>query len=151
MNSANNLLDKWMAVCSIKTQADAARILGKSGSATLSNWRSGYAKPDDESIALMCEQAGEDAAHWIALLHYEFEESPRLRKVWQQIAGIAAGLAAVYLFGRLNVHHEMLAGVLLCARNPGTLYIMSTCVVAGAVLALLHAQWRARHEIHMEV
>jgi transcriptional regulator with XRE-family HTH domain len=119
MSSANKLIDKWMKVCSIKTQTEAARRLGKSGSATLSNWRSGYAKPDDESIALMCEQCGEDAAQWIGKLHLEFEESPRLRKVWLRLAQAAAVMAGAFLLlgHGLDVH-----GAASFALSP--LYIM---------------------------
>ncbi len=112
MSNASKLLDKWMKVCSIKTQAEAARILGKAGSATISNWRSGYAKPDNESIALICEQCGEDAAHWIGQLNADFEESPRLKKVWLRLAQAAAVLIAV---GLAPTH----AGADSAARNPG--------------------------------
>lgn len=97
MSNANKLIDKWMEVCAIKTQTEAAKRLGKAGSATISNWRSGYAKPDNESIAQMCEECGESAAHWIGLLNLDFEESPRLKKVWAQLAKVAAALTGVYL------------------------------------------------------
>ena len=100
MSNANVLLDKWMKTCSIKTQGEAAKRLGKAGSATISNWRSGYAKPDNESIAQMCDECGEDAAHWIGVLNLEFEQSPRMRKVWQKLAQVAAALAGTYLMVR---------------------------------------------------
>lgn len=134
MSNANKLLDKWMKVCSIKTQAEAARILGKAGSATISNWRSGYAKPDNESIALMCEQCGEDAAHWIGVLNLDFEQSPRLKKVWLRLAQAAASVAIIYAFSRIDVHHEAVASIVLAARNPGSLYIMS--IVAASMMAV---------------
>lgn len=121
MSNANKLLDKWMKVCSIKTQAEAARILGKAGSATISNWRSGYAKPDNESIALMCEQCGEDAAHWIGVLNLDFEQSPRLKKVWLRLAQAAAAIALA--IGIAPAH----AGTVLTAHNPDIVYIMSNC------------------------
>lgn len=123
MSHANKLLDKWMKVCSIKTQSEAARILGKAGSATISNWRSGYAKPDNESIALMCEQCGEDAAHWIGVLSLEFEQSPRLKKVWLRLAQAAA--AVVLTFGAIQVPANAHAAAGSSAHNPDTVYIMS--------------------------
>ncbi len=122
MSNANKLLDKWMKVCSIKTQAEAARILGKAGSATISNWRSGYAKPDNESIALMCEQCGEDAAHWIGVLNLDFEQSPRLKKVWLRLAQAAASIATAALLIHLGANDH---GATIFALSP--LYIMRNC------------------------
>ena len=118
MSHANVLLDKWMKACSIKTQAEAARILGKAGSATISNWRSGYAKPDNDSIALICEQCGEDAAHWIGVLSADFEESPRLKKVWLRLAQAAA---VILIAVNVAPGH---ARTLSASCNPATLYIM---------------------------
>jgi len=118
MSNANILLDKWMKVCSIKTQAEAARILGKAGSATISNWRSGYAKPDNDSIALICEQCGEDAAHWIGKLNLDFEESPRMRKVWLRLARAAA---VILLAVNVAPAHT---GTVSAPHNPGHVYIM---------------------------
>lgn len=153
MSHANVLLDKWMKVCSIKTQAEAARILGKAGSATISNWRSGYAKPDNDSIALICEQCGEDAAHWVGVLNLDFEQSARMKKVWLRLAQAAASVALIYAYGRLDVHHEMIAALIACARNPGTLYIMSTAMlvlIVGTIIAAMLRKHRSHH-VSLEV
>lgn len=92
MPSTKILIDKWMEARSLPTLKAAARALGKAGASTVGNWMSGYAKPDDASIAKMCSQCGEDAAWWIAKLHSEFEEDPLLQKVWNRLAQVAAAL-----------------------------------------------------------
>ena len=135
MSHANKLLDKWMKTCSIPTQTEAARRLGKAGSATISNWRSGYAKPDDESIALICEQCGEDPAKWIGQLRLDFETSPRLKPVWLRLAqgSAAVALAAcLYSFSRLDVQ-TMQAFIL------APLYIMRNVLIAFILAAGIYA------------
>jgi hypothetical protein len=91
MSTAKILLDKWMKARSLASLKDASRELGKSSTA-LTNWRTGYAKPDDASIALMCEQCGEDGALWVAKLHAEFEADPRMKRVWLRLTQVAAAI-----------------------------------------------------------
>lgn len=124
MPAAADLLQRWMTARKIPSLAAAAHRLGKAGAATVSNWRSGYAKPDNESIAIMCEESGENPAEWVARLNLEFERSPRMRAIWESFLKLAACFGAVYAFSRLDVQTDTVAALLFAARNPSSMYIM---------------------------
>ena len=120
MSTAKILLDKWMKARSLASLKDAAKVLGKSSTA-LTNWRTGYAKPDDASIALMCEQCGEDGALWVAKLHAEFESDQRMKRVWLRLAQVAA---AVTLAIGLHPAHAEVAKPLYSAVSNSSVYTL---------------------------
>ena len=157
MPAAKILLDKWMKACSIASQTEAAHLLGKAGSATISNWRSGYAKPDDESIARMAEESGEDPVHWIGAIHLDFEKSDRLKKVWLRMAQAAAAVALMVTFGRLNGDHHFALAMVSFAHNPGTLSIMLTVALTSFWMArsMLRGsprnEWSYHHALRLDV
>lgn len=94
MPSANELLTKWMAHKGITTLSAAAKALHKAGHTTPTNWRSGYAKPEDETIVTMCEQCGESPEYWLGRINADFAKSAKLRKAWTAVAAASAGAAA---------------------------------------------------------
>ena len=116
MSTAKILLDKWMNTRSLASLKDAAKVLGKSSTA-LTNWRTGYAKPDDASIALMCEQCGEDGALWVAKLHAEFESDQRMKRVWLRLAQVAAAITLT--LGVTAPYSSAHAGSASFSRNQG--------------------------------
>lgn len=94
MNATNNLLDKYCKACSITQDKDLAVKLRVTKSA-VSNWRTGRAHPDAESVSRMCEATGEHVAHWLPLIEAERARTPEAKKVWLRLAQMAAAIALV--------------------------------------------------------
>ncbi|MBT2118939.1 hypothetical protein KK141_11045 [Dyella sp. LX-66] len=143
MSSAKILLDKWMQACSIPNLDAAAKRLGKAKGTTVSNWRTGYAKPDDASIALMCEQCGEDAALWVARLHAEFESDQRMKRVWLRLAQVAAALALT--LGVTAPYSSAHAERASFSRNQGhPVYYVKLHLYVGTALCRAKASFEGR-------
>ena len=102
MPHASELLDRWMKATGHANQTEAALALGKSGPTTISNWRSGYAKPDDETIVIICGQCGENPQFWLAMINQDFAKNETMRRLWKAIARsaltAAAGASAIAIY-----------------------------------------------------
>ncbi|WP_136259096.1 helix-turn-helix domain-containing protein, partial [Rhodanobacter lindaniclasticus] len=124
MTASIALLDKFAKACNAKNDSDTARALRVQPSA-VNNWRHDRAKPSAATIEKMCKAIGEPTNKWLPLIEAERARNPEDRKAWLRLAQAAAAVAMMYTFSRLDVHHEMLTAVVIAARNPGSLYIMS--------------------------
>jgi transcriptional regulator with XRE-family HTH domain len=89
VNASIKLLDKYVKACAIKQDKDLAAKLRVTKSA-VSNWRTGRAHPDAESIERMCEATGEPLARWLPLIESERARSPGAAKAWLRLAQAAA-------------------------------------------------------------
>jgi transcriptional regulator with XRE-family HTH domain len=118
VNATIKLLDKYREVCSLNSDNAAAVKLGISRSA-VSLWRGGKGHPEADSIEKMCEATGENIARWMPLIESERARSPGARKAWLRLAQLAAGVAAIYLFSRLDVqtHDGISLAFLYIMRN----------------------------------
>jgi len=123
MSVSIKLLDKYKAARSLPSDNACATSLGV-GRAAVSKWRNGTGHPEADLVEKMCEATGERLAHWLPMIEAERARSPGARKAWLRLAQLAAGVAAIYLFSRLDVHHDVAAALVYASRNPGTLYIM---------------------------
>lgn len=137
MNHSIKLLDKYVTTCKHASDSAAARALKVQPSA-VNNWRHGRAKPSAETVERMCNATGEPLREWLPLIEAERARTPADRMVWLRMAQTTTALAlatALYAFSRLDVHTELAGALLLAARNPGSMYIMSTLIAVGIVLA----------------
>lgn len=123
MNASNKLLDKYAEVCGTSKDSELAARLRVSKQA-VSGWRNGKAHPNAEAVERMCQEIGEPLRSWLPLIEAERARTPADKKVWLRLAQAAASLAVIYLFSRLDVHHDVIASALFASRNPGALYIM---------------------------
>jgi len=123
MSSTNKLLDKFAKVCGHESEKAIAEALRVRQSA-VSNWRHERAHANAEAVERMCTAIGEPLRHWLPLIEAERARTPADKKVWLRLAQAAAAFALVFVYSRLDVHHDVFASVLFASRNPGTLYIM---------------------------
>src|SRR6185312_7105599 len=118
MNSAIVLLDKYKKARAITSDNACATSLGVSRQA-VSKWRNGENHPDADVVEKMCDATGENIARWMPLIEAERARSPGARRAWLRLAQIAASVAVIYMFSRIDVHHDVPASLLEAARNAG--------------------------------
>lgn len=134
MSAVNNLLDKYRKARNLSSDNACAVSLGLHR-ASISEWRRGKSWPSEEHIVQLASACGEDAGLWLVSVHAERSEPGAVQREWLRLASRFAS-AASFALVMLGL------GIALCAHNPGTLYIMSTCVVGLAALGMflaLHA------------
>lgn len=127
MNHTNKLLDIYMEKMQITTATAVAARLGVTRPA-VSNWRAMTSHAEPELVSKMAKACGLDAEEWALRVQADREIKPDRKQVWlrcaNRLASIAAAFAMIYLFSRLDVHHDVISALAFVSRNPGTLYIM---------------------------
>lgn len=132
MSAVNNLLDKYREACSLTSDSAVADRL-KISRQGVHQWRKGLSWPSEDHVIAMAKAIDEPAERWFVEINAD-RASPAGRKIWLRLIQAAASIAAVYVFSRIDVHHEAVASIVLAARNPGSLYIMS--IVAASMIAV---------------
>ena len=122
MSAVNNLLDKYREARSIASDSALAESLHITRQG-VHQWRKGLSWPSEDHVIAMATAIGEPAERWFVAINAD-RASPAARKVWLRLAQAAAAFAMIYLFSRLNVHHDVVSALILASRNPGGMYIM---------------------------
>lgn len=133
MSTTTELMDLARAATASASDAELARKAGLKPAA-LSNYRQGTRHADEETIEALCKIAKVKPARWAMLIQADRQKTESARRFWQRLAQAAASVAIIYTFSRLDVHHDAVASIVLAARNPGSLYIMS--IVAASMIAV---------------
>ena len=111
MSTVNNLLDKYRAVCGLRSDSAAADSLRMTRQG-VHQWRKGTAWPNEDHIIAMAKAIEEPPEHWFLAVSAE-RASPAGRKIWMRLLQAAASLAGAYLLTRHGMEaHEASAFVL---------------------------------------
>lgn len=94
MNTTNKLLDKYAKACYATMDKELAKALRVRPSA-VSNWRTGTAHPDADSIERMAEAIKEPVGPWLAQIEADRARTPANRQVWLRLAATLGATLAL--------------------------------------------------------
>ena len=120
---AQALVRLAMAATGRTSQAQLAEALNVSHVA-VGKWLRGETCPTFEQAAELADLAGLPPVQTAAEVRLTAPDGEKHGRLLRRMAQIAAAVALIFAFGRLDVHTAYAAGALFVTHNPGTLSIM---------------------------